>query len=303
MFYKLIKKLFEIFINVLQFVRVALIFLSFFIILYWFLQVIGATFIQPVSPFFESIKSFIHIFYSRIVQMDKVTIDFSFLLATILVLLISMGVKSIINFVESAKEKFELLHISLKRKSEEKFNIRLEKQYVNEENKNNKFLMLINFSVIDLNKDHFFTKDVDEGIEEKQRKILEDFFETLEGNLECKEKFIKDGLLLYFDDFDCIENVLFHTENIIKSLKNKYEQKNWRVSSVVSIDSYADEKETVIKTEKLKILNKLEFKNKIACLATFKQRYSLMKNPQYAFEDQGLYKIKTDEEVFYLKKI
>lgn len=302
MLYNLIEKVFKFFVNCLQFIRVALIFLSFFIISYWLLQIIGLPFIQPLAPFFEPIKDFIHIFYSRIVKMDDATIDFSFLLAAILVLLVSLAIKLFADFLENCWKKIELMHNAFKKKHEELFNINLEKQYINQENKNNKFLMLINFSVIDLTKDQFFTKDKDEPIEDKQRKILEDFFEMLEGNLECKEKFIKEGLLLFFKDFDSVENVFFHTENIIKVLKKQYEQKHWEVNSIVSIEAYAEDKEVSDKIETLKILNKLSFKDKIACLATFKQRYSLIKSPKYTFEDQGLYKLKENEEVFYLKK-
>lgn len=267
----------------------------------------GAEFIKPVAPFFDGIENFIHFFYTRKVTSAGYSLDFSFLLATFLFLALSWSIKFVIEFIEITEHKFDLAHGFLKKKNEEVFNVRLERQYVSEEQKNNKFLVLVNFYAIDLTKDSFFIVNEPENIEQKQaekrNEILDDFYETLEGNLDCRDKLTDTGLFLYFKDFEGIDKSLFYIESIVKNMKNKYKTQNWQINYLISIDAYASEKDALVKTERLKILNKLDLRDKIVCMGTFKQRYSLMKSPKYGFEAQGFYAIKGNEEVFCLKTL
>lgn len=307
MFYKLAKKSFGLLINFLKALQVGLIFLCFLVLIYWVFQVMGAEFIKPVAPFFDGIQNFIHIFYTRKVETGGYSVDFSFLLATFLFLVISWSIKFVIEFVEVTEKNFDLAHKVLKKKSEESFNIHLEREYVTEEQKNNKFIILINFYAVDLTKDSFFVANEPENVEQKQiekrREILDDFYETLEGNLDCQDKLTGSGLFMYFNDFENIDKSLFYIESIVKNMKNKYKTQNWQINYLISLDVYSNEKEALVKAERLKVLNKLEFRDKIVCMGTFKQRYSLLKNPKYGFEVQGMYAIKGNEEVFCLKTL
>lgn len=302
MFYKLGKKIFHLFIDLIRLVQVVLIFLSFFIILYWILQLAGATFIEPVAPFFEGIKSITHIFYNRTVKTDTVEIDFAFLMATFAILLFSGALKFVIEFVEFLETKYDSIYNYFKKKSEDSFNKGLEQQYLIQEHKNNKFLLLIKFSAVNLSKDKFFNKDAGIKVEEKEMEILEDFSNNLEDILKCQKSFLNEELLLNFDDFSDIDEVLLFIENIMKKLKHKYEAEQWKINFLASAEVYANSKEIMPKTEKLMKLIKLDLSDKIVCLATFKQRYSLIKNPKYAIEEQGVYKISENEDVFCIKK-
>lgn len=283
--------------------QIALIFLSFATIFYWLLQLGGATFIQPVAPFFESIKTLAHLFYNRTVSIGgSPLIDFSFLIATFVMLSIVWGLKLVIEFIQLTEKKYDSIHNALKKKSEQLFNVVLEQSYMAQESKNDKFLILISFCASNLKKDSFYTKEANIGIEEQQKKILTDFSQSFIEEIGCKKRNLQDAMLFYFDDVKEVDKIIICLETIIKILKHKYAYQQWQVDSIISIETYAEEKELPVKVQNLTTLMKLNLKNKIACLATFKQRYSLIKNPRYVIEEQGVYKISEgEEEVFCLK--
>lgn len=303
MFYKLGKKIFHLLIEFIRFMQVALIFLSFFIILYWMLQIAGAVFIEPFAPFFEGIKSITHIFYNRTVKTNTVEIDFAFLMATFAILLFSGALKFVIEFVEFAETKYDSIYNYFKKKSEDLFNKDLEKQYLTQEQKNNKFLLLIKFQIVNFSRDKFFTQDSEVNIKEKEMGILEDFSNNLEDILKCQKSFLNEELLLDFDDFNDIDEALLFTENIIKKLKHKYEAEKCQIDFLAGVETYANAKEIMPKTERLMKLIKLNLNGKILCLGTFKQRYLLIQNPKYTIEAQGVYKIIKNEDVFCIKNL
>jgi len=301
LFNKLAKKIFNLLINFVKFIQVTLVFLSFFIVLYWLLQIAGATFIDIVAPFFEGIKAFIHTFYNRTVQIDQVSIDFSFLLATFIILLIAQLLKFLVEGIEFLEKKYDSIYKFFKNKAEKLFNISLEQQYKFQEQKNNKFLLLIQFSLIDSTKDKFFDKDLVTGVEEKQKEVLQKFLEIFGKDLKFQTEFLKEGLLLCFNDFENIEKALSEFGNCIKILKKKCIEEHWQVTYVAGIDVYANNGEILPKVKRMIMLLKLHLKDKIACFPTFKQRYLLINNPKYKIEGQGTYKIEDCEDVFALE--
>ena len=301
MFNKLAKKIFKLLIDIVKFVQVTLVFLSFFVVLYWILQLAGAKFIEVFAPFFEGIKAFIHTFYNRTVKIDQVSIDFSFLLATFIMLLIAQALKFLVEGIEFLEKKYDSIYNFFKKKSEGLFNIGLEKQYKAQEHRNNKFLLLIQFNLTNSTKDKFFNKDVVTGVDEKQKEVMQKFLEIFGKDLKFQKDLLKEGLLLCFNDFDSIEKVLSEVGNCIRILKKKYVEEQWKVSYIAGIDVYANAGEILPKVKRMIMLLKLNLKDKIACLPTFKQRYSLMKNPTYKIEGQGTYKIEGCEDIFVLE--
>lgn len=303
MFYKLGKKFFSLFVNFTRFTQVSLVFLSFFINIYWVLEIAGAKFIEPFSPFFESIKSFIHLFYNRTVSVDSVSIDFSFLLATFIILLIAQSLKFIAEFIESIEKKYDTIYFFVKRKIEEQFNVKLEKEYIAQEQKINKFILLIRFTALNLSKDKFFNKEIDVGVKEKEENVLIDFTDNFVTNLKCHKELVNEGLLLYFNNFDDIDKVLFSLEDTITALKEKYAEQQWQISFLAGLEVYARAKEVSSKVRKLASLLKLDLKDKIIGLSTLKHRYSLIASPKYLIQSQGSYEIIQNEEVFYIENL
>lgn len=299
---KIKKNIFKYISDSLSFVQIGLVFLAFFTIVYWILEIAGVKFIEPFTPFFEGIKNFIHIFYTRKVNTGTALVDFSFFIASILMLLCSWGLKTIIEYVEIVEEKYNKINLSLKRKAEADFNIQLEKEYLNQAYKENKFLALVKFNASNMTKDKFYNRDVDEGVEEKIKEILFDFFEIVDEDLNCKKSLIDGKVLLASEDFESIDKFLYSLDSILVELRNKYLAERWQLEFFVSMDVYSNSQEIELKTQKLASLIKLGLNNETVCFASFKERYELIKYKKYNLIGEGCYQILGEsEEIFRIK--
>lgn len=303
MFYNLGKRIFRFILDFVKFTQVFLIFLSFFVILYWLFQLGGATFVQFFAPFFESIKNFTHLFYNRVVTIDNISIDFSFLLDSFIFLGISWSLKYVIEVIERAERKYDDIYKYFRKKAEDLFNLGLQEQYYMSETTNKNLIMLVKFNAINLSKSSFFNKNVEVGVEEVQKKVLNDFLIEINKKFACEKELLKDGMLLHFNDFNKVDNNLLIIEDIIANLVQKYKDEKWHIDALISIDVYMKQKELTDKTADLIKMIKLGISNRIVCLGSFKQRYSFIKKPQYVIEGVGVYKINENEEIFCLRSL
>lgn len=302
MFYKIGKVLFRFVLNFVNFLRLLLVFWAFFTIVYWLFQLGGNPFVTQFAPFFEPIKDFIHIFYTRVATIDKVSIDFSFLLAAILMFLIVWGLKFVVEYIELAERKYDSIYRYIKNKAEELFNLNLETQYLSMENKNNKLLFLIKFSANNAAKDSFFNRDVQVGVEEKEKEILLAFLKSLDISATMQKRFLNEGVLLYFEDFNDVDRILSSLKANVMNLQRIYAEQKWMLNVLMSVEAYAENKDIEAKLKNLIMLNSLNQPGQILCSGAFKQRYSLVHNPKLVVEDQGFYKMaKGGEEVYAIK--
>lgn len=301
MFYKIGKKIFHFLIDFLHFTQVSLIFLAFFTTFYWLLQIGKVGWVVNFAPIFEPIKSFVHLFYTRVVTVDEVTVDFAFLIGSFTMLLIVWGLKFVIESVEDLEKKFDAIHRELKDKSEKLFNMNLEMHYTGLEHQNKKFLVLVKFDMINLAKDSFFNRDTEVGIEEKQKITLEEFCQDLAKKVAFEKRVLEDKVLFYFNHFEDVDKVINEINKSIEALQLQLKNEKWQLSFCAAIEAYSNDKEIVDKCKTLMILVKLNLKNEIVCLATFNQRYQLIKHPEHFLEGKGIYKIHQQEDVFSVK--
>lgn len=280
-----------------------LVFLAFFVTLYWIFQIAGATFLTPVAPFFEGIKSTVHIFYNRTVSVDQVSIDFSFLLASFVYLIIAHLLKFLAEWLERVEKKYDDMHEYLRQQAENTFNKNLEKQHVAQEKLNSKFLMIVQFNLKNLTRDKFFHHDLNEGMEEKHKEVLEEFAKVFGKEFVTKKDFINEGLLLYLSNFENMERLVTEFAKSITYLQKKYQEEQWQVNYIAAIDVYATVGEVTKKFKKLIMLMNLGLKNKITCLSTFKQRYLIEKNPVYSVEAYGTYKLYDYEDIYVIENL
>lgn len=262
----------------------------------------GVKFIQPVSPFFNSIKEFVHIFYSRKVNTGSAIVDFSFLVASFIMVACAWGIKTLVEYVEIAEEKYNKIVLSSKRKAEEEFNIQLEKEYLEEAYRANKFLALVKFKATNTTKDKFYNRDIYEGVNEKVKEVIFDFFEIVDEDLNCKKSILDENILLSSDNFKNIDSFLYALNSILVELRKKYLAENWQIDFFISFDVYSNSQEIELKTKKLESMLKLGLTNEIICLASFKDRYELTKYKKYNISSVGNYQIlEENEQIFCIK--
>jgi hypothetical protein len=273
-------------------------------IVYWIFQIAGAKFIQPFSPFFDSIKGFIHLFYTSHIKVDGADIDFAFLMGAFLALFIVWILKFIIEYIKIFEKKFDDMHIFFKNRQEDIFNANLKKIELSDNLKNNNCLVFIKFSLKTKPKNIWGDKESDIDIERKYKEILKSFSNVLNQTFKSPTKIVQDGILFYFNSFNQVEKVISILENRFFELKNYYEKEYLQINYFLAIDVLADKEEILLKFGVLQKLSKLGFEGKMVCISGFKQRYSLIENPKYFIENLGVYKLSDDyEDVFYLSSL
>lgn len=302
MFYKISKKLFKYLNNFVHFLQITLVFLSFSVVLYWIFELAQAPFIAPVAPFFEAIKNITHLFYNRTVAFGEESIDFSFLVFSLACLLTVFGLKFVIEGIESLEKKYDKLFYLTKKTEEKVFNAALEMEYSSKESKQNNFILLVNFSMLNLAKNKIFSKDFNEGVDEKRIEILNEFFNKIELETEVNKKRIQEGVLLNFHGSENIERIISYIEDLILQLRAKYMQEKWQINFLVIIETYMDKRDFSEKLNDILGLNQINLKNRIVCFAPFKQRYMLNKKQKFNIETEGVYTINHQEKDVFLIK-
>lgn len=284
--------------------QISLVFLSFLIIFYWILEIAKVQFADFIVQFFDLIKNSVHLFYTRTVTIDQITIDFSFLIAVLIFLVLVWLLNYCAEGLTLLEEKYDKLHRYIKGKNEESFNVKLERTNKGLDKKPKKILVLIKFSATDLSKDSFFVNDANHNSEEKEKEAVIELWEILTDSLKFKETFLEKTLLLYFQHFEEADNVLVQIENAIKEVKSEFLKNNWKLHHFVSIDVYSSESEIVLKAKKLKTLLNFNYEDAITCFATFGQKYSELRDTKHSMNVKGVYKIDEDEEeIFEIKPI
>lgn len=283
--------------------RVFLVFLAFFTVLYWFMQLWGFRFSGFVFDFFEGIKNFIHLFYNRVISTDEASVDFSFLIAAFIMLFISWGLKPATEQIKFAEEKYDSFYKKMKQKEEEIYNTLLETQTEINEARNNKLLMLLTFPIVNLAKNVLYDKDTNAGVDEKKQEVISQVIENLNKKFRAKQAISNNSLLLNFEDFESINDILDNINETINRIKQRYYKEKWQINYVIGVEVYAEQNELAQKMKNLNILDKLNFKNEMICLASFKQRYALMTKQKYNIEGKGIFQItdEKDTEVFSIK--
>lgn len=201
MFYKIGKKLFSILIDSVQVIRLLLIFDALFTVIYWMLQLGQVQFIVYLAPLFEPIKSFMHIFYNRTVTIDTATIDFSFFVAALLMLVVSYYLKFVVAQIENVEKNYDKLYEKAKKKAEELFNIHLENAYVQDEVKNKNFLIMISAAAKNLAKNEMYSRTANEGMEEKQKEFMNEFYKIFHSQIKTQTKLADDIMIISCSPF------------------------------------------------------------------------------------------------------
>lgn len=279
---KLLKKLTQLFLNLLFLTQIILMILVFFTAAYWFFTLIGIDLFSFAAPLAASITGIMRTFYTPKTIVNDIVIDSSLLLFDVIAII---GV-IILNWIKRYTYRFigelELVIIKLKQVKEDNFNKALKKETDRKFSKYNKAALLIELKAEDL-----ITKKYKNKQDLNVREVKEDFaFDSLMVSMRkfqcCKLDKINNKLMITINDFSEIDNIIYFVEEYIKKLQKKYREENLELSLYASLDAYDDK--TNIKDNMYssleKILN-LKIKDKIICYGSFRLRYQL--NPEQMY--------------------
>jgi hypothetical protein len=270
---------------------------------YWIFEIAGAKFVESFTPFFNSVKDFIHIFYNRITTVDTVQLDYSFLVFAIFLLIIVWLLKFVVEFIENIEKRYDSIYRNIKNKTQNLFNLNLEQSHLQLEKRNNDFVMLLKFSAINLSQDNFYSHETDDGIVEKQKAVMDEFLTLLSKTLIFEKRVLGEGMLLFFHSVKNVDKILLGITKTLEKVRDQNKDQKWNVEFLSGIETYSNEKEVMDKCKSIIMLVKLNLKNEILCLSTFKHRYEALNNQQFFIESKGVYNINEDEDVFCIKSV
>lgn len=298
---KIIKKTVRFITDTAKAIQVSLVFTCLFIGLYWLLQVTNVPIIQPVAPFFETLKIFADPFPHIYIDPTGTSFDFSFLIVIIMIGACIGGLHGVIDFLEYLESRSDLASKRIRKIHEDVFNRQLERDYLKQEYKNDKILVMITFKALKMREKGAIGEKPTECDAKKEKEVLFDFIEILDEDLKSSKRIV-DNKILIMDSFNNTEEIISVLSRILNDMKNKYREDRVQLELGMSVDAYSNSSEIEKKEEKLACLNNLGLNNEILCFLSFKHRYSLIKNPKFNIYGKGFYSIQNaQEDVFYIK--
>jgi hypothetical protein len=269
------------------------------IVLYWLFDIFKVPFIANLMPVFEPIRNFTHIFY----KSPAGKVDFAFFIASVASLFFAWFLTLVIEFLEFLCKCIDRIHNQLLVKEEAILNQNLQKESIEMEKINNKFIFLITFQLVNILYDAKYEVQEKEENERKANKILENIFSKFNETLKCQSKVYDSSILLYFENFDQIDIVLKQIFNLIILFKNELAREKWKLTFNGALEVYSKRSEMTDKCKNLFALNRLGIKNQLICLSSFKHRYSIQQKTNFELIDSGLYTMNGNEvSIYNIKK-
>lgn len=302
MLYKIGKKLFSLLLDGINLLRVSMVFLSFFTIIYWLISLEQPQSVSFFSPFFNSVLDFVHLFYQRRVVLDeKTVVDYSFLIFSIMLLIGVWALKFAIEFIENLELSYDELYLKSKKIIQEAFNIELEAQSTIKTNEKRKFIALISFLAQEKDLELSYNAKTEEEIQEVQQEILNSFTKNCISETKFQKKLRENYLILYFEGLENLDEIFFELNKKFNDLKWVYAKENWDVFSLCAVESYETETEIAKKYEILKLLINSKYKNKIVCTSNFKHQYLQLNKAAHYLHSRGVFDLGGTTEVFEIR--
>ncbi|MCQ2789727.1 MAG: hypothetical protein MJ229_05040 [bacterium] len=285
------------FIRSIQFVLFILVIST---LIYWLLTSMGLVLPEYIAQAFDSINMFGALIVTDAVVLNGAYVHFSFGVTIAIFLGIIKLLDILVEFVIYLNNQLNLSKEKIKEANEKKATQRRHEEYIKEESKNNKILLMVRFGVE--YQTSSFGKNSNNKITSKT--VMSDFFSMLEGNIdECSADFVDDDLLLIFNPFDNIDNFIRRLNDIFRVIEKKYLVNGVKISLYLAADTAAKSSEILAKQENLIKLLELAIKNKVVCVESFKKRYAIKKFPNWNIQSIGTYNIDgfTKQEVYVME--
>lgn len=270
--HKQIMKFFEFLKNCVQFIKLLIILLTMFFLIYWAEMLIGTNWawLDIFDPFFNSLIRL----SNYVLPYFNLPVDYGRIYAYALSLLILFGFYFITNGLFAIAEFFESRYLGLRkcvRKMEEdRFNKSIEKRHSDEMHKIKRFVIYVSASIKKRHSYQGSNIDLDE-----QYEIMNKFLSEKTG---IKPTNFENGFLYSFDNFDQIDKVLPYFFKLIKS-KAPLDY----IICVQIIDSVLE------KMDQLKTIADLKFENKIVMASDTAYRYKFNDKCSYETSQLGIY--------------
>lgn len=282
------KEMFAMLKNVFSIIQIAGFIYAFLCVLYWFLKLAQADFITPFKWLFEPLFSFVKIFYTqKTIPIEQV--DLAGIIVSIIFILIAVGAHVAKQFIEKKEELFNIKLQREKVQDDIRAQMQIEREYIAEMKKYNRFIILVDFSIHQI-KSYLFDDNVDEDeLRGLKISLMAELFNSIKGSyITHKAKYENDSFYVIGNiekTHECVKMIT----TAIHELSKKYSDMNITLSHDLSFDAISNKTELNDKLDFLKKVIQLNFNDSTLTTSLFKTCYELISKTHMRFTMLGTF--------------
>lgn len=284
------KSLFKSLKDTLSFIQLLCFIYSFACVFYWFINLAKIPFAENMAFLFEPVFDFIRIFYKQ-ESLSAGIADLTGVIACIIFIIFAIISHTLQNFVTTQEELFEI-----NRKKQHKINDliaqkQIEKEYINEMKKYNRFIVLVDFKIQQIQSYIFdANSNVDEDdIRGIKISLISELFNSLNKEFFLsKAKHTNDSFFVIGNIENapqCIHNIT----STIQELSKKYSNLNISLTHDLSFDAISNETNLKEKLEFLEKIMQLNYNDCVLTTSLFKTCFELISKSKLHFSVLGTF--------------
>lgn len=298
--------------NIIKSVQAFIGFYAFFNVIFWLAYI--AKIVEQSSWLYLLFKpawNIVNIFYTYKSIEGKEQIDFTGVVCAICLVIISILLKSVSEFVteleETAKiEDAKRLERAKKRAVAHASGVIKNRKTI--KNNDAGFVFLFDISIKQVS--GFIQEDVLSP--EEVAKIKNNFFKSLLNNLNLNQVsqkgYYRKKLFLVYKSISNFDDFITYTRDTLNSLSKEFIRPSLRIDFIVEMSEICLDDDFKEKLDLLDTINKLNLKNEFICTQKLKDLYECMPKTSYIMTSKGVYNlsknlnISNNQEIFSLRE-
>lgn len=290
--------------SVAKFIQVSTMLYAFFTLFYWLLYTSQIPGIESFFWLFKPTWDFVGLFYTYKPSISNQLIDFTGVISTICLVIVSNSMKSVSDLLDTFETKYKVLNAKNAGKNKSKAVATAKKSYKDLTN----FIFILDVKITNIS--NFIQEDKlsPEAMDNLKDKFHEALLNNLNQNQISQKGYYKKKLYLIYKDFDYIDNFIFYTRETLNSLSREFSKPTLRIDFLVGLGTL---KHTDDLSQEINILDTiicLNLKNEFITTAGFKNLYDQKTKKQYKAVTKGIYNlsknlnISNNQEIFSLRE-
>lgn len=297
--------------NMFKSVQVFIGFYAFLNIVFWLAYTAKIVNQEGLYLLFKPAWDVVNIFYTYKSVQGKEEIDFTGVVCAICLMVISIILKSVSEYVAELEETAKIEDAKRLEKAQKRAMAQAKGIVKNRKTIQNKeagFVFLLDITI----------KQVSGFIQEEAlspeevAKIRNNFFTSLLNNLNlnqvAQKGYYRKKLFLVHKNISAFDDFIFYTRETLNSLSREFVRPNLRIDFLVGMNAIGLNEDFKEKLDILDTVNKLTLKNEFICTQSLKDLYTCLPKQNYKMTSKGVYNlsknlnISNNQEIFSLRE-
>ncbi len=295
--------------NITKFLQILSMFYAFFSLVYWLLYTSGLTAIEGVFWIFKPTWDFVNLFYTYKPALDNQVVDFTGVISSICLIILSNTFKSIGDVVSTAEINYHIKK-SKKQASKVKHSVKNTIQSPKKSFKDQtNFVFILDVQISPVS--NFIQEEnmSAEAIDSLKHRFYEALLNNLNHNQISQKGYFRKKLYLIYKDFDYVDNFIFYTRETLNSLSKEFAKPTIRIDFLVGLGSLSFNDDFSNEINILDTIICLNLKNEFVTTSGFKSTYETRTKSQYRLITKGIYNLSknlnvaNNQEIFSLREL